>query len=225
MDRRLLLFAKRPRAGRVKTRMTPPLSREQAVELYSAFLLDQLEFLAALSGEFGIELWTDGPWEPAAPFDRVVEGMPRFDQGEGDLGRRLHRAFARAFDGGAEQVVVIGADSPTLPPRHVHRAFDQLGGHDAVIAPADDGGYVLLGSRQLYPELFGGISWGGAAVFAETRSAARSASISLAAIEGWHDVDDVEGLRRLREELADEAATRRAPATRVVLDSLVGTVL
>lgn len=206
-----MLFAKRPRAGRVKTRLVPPLTVEQALRLYTAFVEDQLRFLASMAtpGRH-VELAADGPWEPTDP----STPLSIVQQGPGDLGERMHRAFARSHAAGTESTVIVGADSPTLPASRVEAALGRLSaGASAVVSPADDGGYVLIGMGRPVHELFSGVPWGGPEVMAVSRERAHRAAVDLAEIDGWYDVDDTGGLLRLRRELQDEAARERAPAT------------
>jgi len=206
---RLLLFGKSPRPGRVKTRLVPPLDPEAAARLHAAFLSDQLAFVAAFRDRAGVEWWVDGPPGLEAP-----PGVRVREQGPGDLGVRLARAFARVHEEGATCAVVIGADSPTLPARTVRRAFERLeAGADAVLAPADDGGYVLLGARGPRPELFRDVPWGGPEVCRITRARAAEAGLGLDELAPWWDVDDERGLARLVAAATARRTRRRAPAT------------
>lgn len=210
---RLLLFARRPRRGEVKTRLVLP--EERVLDLYRAFLVDQIGFVARLArgDRIGVLYVDDG-----GPFEErdlaAALGLEIARQGPGDLGERLARAFARSAEEGAEATVVIAADAPTLPADHVERAFSLLhGGADVVLAPALDGGYVLLGARGPRPELFRGIAWGDDSVARETRERARG--LRLAELPAWGDVDTVEDLARLEAET--ESSPARAPATRRAL--------
>lgn len=223
MMQRLILFAKRPRAGKVKTRLSPPLGLQDALGLYRAFLADQVSLLEAFRGTCEVELTLDGPWEPGDGEQPAFEGLRISRQGPGDLGARLLRAFSRSRAAGCELTVVLGADSPTLPFGHVRRALDGLrGGAPGVIAAARDGGYVLLGLREPEPALFHGIAWGGADVFDETCRRAGQHGIDLLRLDPWHDIDDASALERLRRELTHGSARRRAPETARFLDALDG---
>jgi rSAM/selenodomain-associated transferase 1 len=221
MKQRLLLFAKRPRRGKVKTRLCPPLRPQEALGLYRAFLADQLRLLEAFRDRCQVELTVDGPWEAGDGERPAFEGLRWGEQGPGDLGLRLLRAFSRSRAEGCGQTVVVGADSPTLPYDHVRRALAELrAGAPGVIAAARDGGYVLLGLGDPVPALFEGIAWSGPDVFTATCRRAARHGIELVRLEPWHDVDDARGLERLRRELARAATRRRAPATARFLDRL-----
>lgn len=222
MRNRLLLFAKRPLPGKVKTRLVPPLDPAQALALYRAFLTDQIRFLRSLRGpSLEAEVCTDAPWRPDPEFAGMLEGLRLSEQGQGDLGQRMLRAFRRAASDGVEGTVVVGVDSPTLPEAHVRLAFSRLEqGAEAVLAPARDGGYVLLGLRQPREELFRGVPWGEPGVLAATRERAAEAGIPLVELPDWYDVDDEDGLTTLKIDLTRDATASRASATAGLLSTL-----
>jgi len=218
--RHLLLFGKLPRLGRVKTRLVPPLSPAEAQRLYHAFLDDQLRFLRSFEPSARIAWWSDEEPSPAEFADLPFDGIDVRLQASGNLGTRLLHAFDQTSSGGPGPIVIIGADSPTLPAAHVRAAFAALeAGAPAVIAPAADGGYVLVGMTEPRRELFADVSWGGADVAATTRRRAQEIGIELAEIDPWYDVDEVHALRRLRGEIDGPRGAERAPATaRCLLD-------
>jgi len=211
---RLVLFAKRPRLGQVKTRLVPPLRPEQALELYRAFLDDQIRFLRSFRDRCDVELCLDGPWTADAALRRSVGDLRPTLQGPGDLGRRMLDAVIQASQDGSRATVLIGADAPTLPASSVVEAFDELRrGAPVVIAPAADGGFVLIGLGRPEPTLFHDVPWGRPEVFEVVLERARAAGIDLRQLQPWYDIDDGAGLRRLREELSQPMGARRAPAT------------
>jgi hypothetical protein len=218
--RHLLLFGRRPRAGRVKTRLAPALGTARALTLYRAFLADQLRFARSFAGGARVEWWTDGALDPALDRGLSGDGLELRRQGRGDLGRRLARACRAAERAGSSATVVVGADSPTLPRGHVDEAFERLEeGAAAVLGPAQDGGYVLIGVRAYRPELFRDIPWDTPDVARVTRLRAAEAAIRIDEITPWYDVDDAPGLRRLLEDLRRPEIAARAPETaRVALD-------
>lgn len=121
-----------------------------------------------------------------------------------DLGERMRNAMADAFAGGAEDVVLIGSDLPTLPPAHVQRAFELLArGHGAdgraqvVLGATTDGGFYLLGAHREMPDIFGGIPWGGRDVLARVCRSAHAAGVNVSFAPDWWDVDTPEDLLRL----------------------------
>jgi rSAM/selenodomain-associated transferase 1 len=195
----VILFAKTPRLHRVKTRLAPHLTAEQALLLYEAMLSDQTRFLGALAAS-----------------GRSCEVCLDSQQGEGDLGARMDRALRRAFASGASAAAILGADAPTLPRSLLDDAFGRLaGGADAVIIPALDGGYVLVGASRPVPALFAEVPWGTPLVQETTRRIAREAGVDLAETAPWWDVDVEGDVRRLARELAADPS--RAPATASLL--------
>ncbi len=215
---RIILFAKRPQAGRVKTRLSPPLRPEDALLLYRAFLVDGLAFLASFPGKrFQAECSSADPWPPAEAASELgvaVDGIEFSVQRPGDLGERMFQAFLCSRSAGAGSTVILGADSPTLPRQFVLDAFGELeAGADAVISPSGDGGDVLIGWREPSPELFQGRPWGGDQVSDATRRAAKKHGLDLRETEPWFDVDRAEDLPRLLRDLDTAEGLRRAPAT------------
>ena len=214
MMHRVVVFAKRPRAGHVKTRLVPPLSAEQAARLHRAFVVDLLNRLITL--EVSVELCCDEPWP-----DPLPERVALTQQGPGDLGERLLLTVVRSADEGAQETVVLGADAPTVPLESVAEALRRVSKHDdAVIVPAADGGYVLIGMGSPAPALFDDIPWGGSEVSATTRRRAEDAGLQLHELPEWYDVDDAASLDRLRQELATASGRRLAPITAAFLDAL-----
>lgn len=213
---RIVLFAKAPWPGGVKTRLAPPLSDEQARELHEAMLGDQIDFVASLlrPGRTA-ELSLDGAWPPGRPQPPVPAAFRRTLQSGRDLGERLHRSLSRGHAAGTRRIAVLGADAPTLPASYVEQAFSLLrDGADAVLTPARDGGYVLVATAGPAPALFRDIPWGTDGVAETTRRRARDAGIELAETGAWLDVDRVEDLREI---LGDPA---RAPRTARLVEAL-----
>jgi uncharacterized protein len=191
--RRLLLFTKPAREGRVKTRLIGALTPAQAAEIHQAFLDDLLDRLR--DGCFDLRLaWALDPGE-AVP-DGPLPGVRQ--EGE-DLGERLFRTLAAA---GAEasSVAALGSDHPTLPLEMVHDAFERLeAGADVVLGPAEDGGYYLIALRAgaVAPRLFEAIAWSTDRVFPETVERCRELGLRLELLPRASDVDTPEDLRRL----------------------------
>ncbi len=132
-------------------------------------------------------------------------------QADGHLGARMRAAFDDVFARGFERVVLIGSDLPTLPPEHITLAMTALARAPIVLGPADDGGYYLIGLRELYPELFDEVSWGSRDVLAQTLTRAERAGVTVELISAWHDVDTSDDLQRV-------SASSRARHTRAWLE-------
>lgn len=182
---RIVIFAKEPVPGRVKTRLIPALGADGAARLASEMLERTIEEALAtglaveLCGEPDAATWSDAPVSKTA-------------QGDGDLGERLARAAARVL--AEEPILLIGADCPDLDRGRLRAAADALAAHDAIIHPAADGGYVLLGLRRFDPSHFSGIAWSTAGVCAETIARIRALGLSLEVRETLRDVDVPEDL-------------------------------
>ena len=184
MSTRILVFAKAPVAGRVKTRLIPLLGAEAAARLARRMLCSTLG--AARATGLTVELCGEpdaGNWGP------LSLGLQLSAQGDGDLGERLARAARRTIDGG-ESALLIGGDCPTLDAAHLRAAAAALDTHDAVLHPAADGGYVLLGLRRFDARLFEDMPWSSDRVAALTieRIAALGWSVDLR--ETLRDIDE-----------------------------------
>ena len=219
MRRALFLPAKVPRPGRTKTRLSPPLSLEQAADLYRAFLQDCVALALGAGSDrvtlrFPAEEGAD--LELAALLPQAVRLQP---EPVDDLGAILEGGFRRHLAEGFERVIVIGSDNPTLPLALVEAAWRGLDDHDVVIAPTADGGYCLLGMTRHHPALFERITWSTDAVYRETLERAREQRLSVLTLPEGYDVDTVAELDRLRADLAT-LPLDAAPATRQALAGL-----
>jgi rSAM/selenodomain-associated transferase 1 len=184
--RTLGVFAKWPVPGAVKTRLAAETSPEWAARVATAFLHDTLDRLATVEAR---RVLAFAPADAGPYFAELVRG--RFEvtpQGDGDLGQRMAAFFREQLEAGARRVVLVGTDSPTLPPEVVQTAFGTLKYADLVLGPATDGGYYLIGCRQSIPGIFEGIAWGGPHVLSDT-VARLPESCRLAVLPPWYDVD------------------------------------
>jgi len=183
---RIVVFAKQPLPGRVKTRLIPALGADGAARLAAGMLERTVE--EALATGLAVELC--GEPDAATWFKGDVA---KTAQGEGDLGQRLARAARRVL--AAEPLLLIGADCPSLDRRRLRAAADALAEYDAVIHPAQDGGYVLLGLARFDPSLFEGIAWSTATVGTDTIARIEALGWSLDVRETLADVDEPADLR------------------------------
>ena len=187
---RIVIFAKAPVAGRVKTRLIPALGADGAARLAEEMLRATLKEADATS--LRVELCAS-PHPDSAEWQPFLPPVPATDQGEGGLGERLARAAARVIEAG-ENVLLIGADCPELGSTRLKLAAERLNYHDAVIHPAEDGGYVLLGLSKHHPSLFEGIAWSTASVAAETIARIEALGWSLHIADTLRDIDEPEDL-------------------------------
>ncbi len=226
--RAIALFAKNPVAAAVKTRLVPPLTQAEASALATAFLQDASANVidAAALLEAKPCIFYDPPSARDAIRRLVAATALLYPQVEGDLARRLSNAYDTLAREGLTDVCFTGADSPTLPRAYVAAAFAALdAGNDAVVGPASDGGYYLIGMRSARPQLFERIDWSTSRVFAQTCERAAEYAVTLATLPQWYDVDDVIGLTRLHAELSDSQPPgvhgEPAPRTKAFLASLM----
>jgi uncharacterized protein len=191
----IAVLAKAPVAGFAKTRLIPALGAGRAARL-QARLIERAVDTACAAGAGPVTVWTT-PDETHAAFQALQthRDVALARQPNGDLGARMLAALKAP--GGA--TLVIGTDCPAMMPAHLRMAADVLrGGADAVVCPAEDGGYVLIGMRKPLPALFAGMMWGTVEVMAETRRRMRVHKLTWQEPATLWDVDVPEDLPRLR---------------------------
>ena len=207
----VLIFAKFPEPGAVNTRMVPPLSLEEAAAVHQASLLATCENVVGIAGlDLTLVVTPDERLDDLQGLiaDRLPDSWP---QGGGDLGARLSRATDRAFAAGADGVLLLGADSPTLPVDYLLGAVKGLSEHDAVLGPCEDGGYYLLGLRRSEPGLFERIDWGSPNVARQTGDRAAALGVDLIELPLWYDLDRFDDLLRAARDL-DLVTGKQQPA-------------
>jgi len=187
---RLGLFVRTAVAGAPHTGLVPPLTPEEASDLYSAFLAD----LTARLGSAGYRPTVFLAAGTAAESRLFDLKWPLVPQVEGPLGHRLAVAFEHLLQTPGDRALIIGTDSPDLPLAYLKRAFQRLKHRDVVLGPAVSGGYYLIGLSKPAPSLFANISWGTPQVFAQTLDAIERAGLSLALASPWYGVDDAQSL-------------------------------
>jgi uncharacterized protein len=191
----VLVFVRAPERGRVKTRLAASIGTEAALRIYRRLAEHTLREAEALAAE-DVEIRVH--YTPGDSGDAVrawLDGSARYlPQADGDLGMRMEDAFARAFADGGEQVVIVGSDLPELRASLLRRAFELLDAHPAVVGPARDGGYYLLGLTRPVDSIFRGMEWSTPHVLAETLERFRAAGIHPPLLEELADVDEVEDL-------------------------------
>jgi rSAM/selenodomain-associated transferase 1 len=224
----MAVMAKAPRAGKVKTRLSPPLTLEQSAALNICFLRDTAENLAAVADAAGLICYT--PVGDEVAFDGLLPASFSLIPQRGDkFGERLLAAAEDILACGYGSVCLIDSDSPTVPKAAFEQAVRELArpGDRIVLGPSHDGGYYLIGLKEPHPEPFERITWSTASVLAETVERAHDAGIEVVLLPLWYDVDDAATLAILTGELLDgetpEFATLAgyaAPQTREFLVNL-----
>ena len=182
----LIQFAKAPVPGQVKSRMHPVLSGEQSAELHRTLVRHTLGKLV-LARLAPVELWISAP-HPF--FTSLADLAPSVMQVGDDLGERMWHAFETALPR-ARPVVLVGSDCPFFSTRYLLQAFHLLQAPDvdAVLGPAVDGGYVLLGLKRNHPQLFAGIAWGTGQVLEQTRDRLRQLGWRWRELPALSDID------------------------------------
>ena len=164
-----IVMVKAPRAGAVKTRLAPPLTREEAASLAACFARDTVDSVRRVVSETVVAY---APDDGRAALEAIFkdDGLLWFAQRGEDLGARIESAASHAFSRGRGPVVVVGTDSPTLPPSFVGRAFASLASEesDVALGPTEDGGYYLIGLREPLEGLFRNVEWSTPRAYAQT---------------------------------------------------------
>ena len=191
MSDRLVIFAREPVAGRVKTRLATGIGGNAATEVYRRLLEHTIESARA-TGIDAVVFLAEVPGEAwASTLDHPFE-----IQGAGDLGRRMGECFSRGFADGASRVVLVGSDNAHIRQDHIRSAFDALGDHRVVLGPADDGGYWLVGQRRPGIDFFSRIPWSDPATLDATRQRLRKLHVAWSELDTLPDIDTAEDLRR-----------------------------
>ena len=198
----VILFAKAPLPGRVKTRLLPVLSPQQAADLHTALVHDMLTMLRALSLPLDIELHTDAPttaWSTVAVQRRLQSGV--------GLGEKMLTAINMGLAAGHPTVLILGSDSPGLPPSHVESLLSLE--TDLKLGPAEDGGYYGICARRTAAGMFDGVRWSTAHALSDTVTAALRCGLSVSFGETWFDLDEPAALPRAAHVVPPESAAAR----------------
>lgn len=219
-------MTKAPRAGKVKTRLIPPLTPEEAADLNICFLRDITASIAQATQDtmaLGVAVYTplgaENSYRGILPDDFFL--VPQ--RGE-PFGERLLFATEDLLRLGFESVCLINSDSPTVPPTVFMEAAQALAnlGDRIVLGPSDDGGYYLIGLKKLHRRIFEEIDWSTEKVFKQTIDRASELHLDVHLLPRWFDVDDRGTLQRLCKALLPSASNQNAPATKRFLEKLVG---
>jgi rSAM/selenodomain-associated transferase 1 len=201
IENALIVVAKKPIPGRTKTRLCPPFTPELAAEFYRCLLLDTLALVERL--ENADRSLAYAPAGAQAYFEKLVaDGFRLLPQEGRDLGERLANALAHHLDLGYRRVVIMNSDGPTLSLACLQEAFSGLDVADVTLGMGHDGGYYLIGMKQLHQALFEGIDWSTERVVAQTLAICRRQGLTVHRLPEWYDVDVEADLMRLRRDLA-----------------------
>ncbi|MEC8957976.1 MAG: TIGR04282 family arsenosugar biosynthesis glycosyltransferase [Nitrospinota bacterium] len=215
----VILFARDPILGQVKTRLNSFLDDETILKLYKCFLEDSL---AKIQQVGNADCFVGISHENNSGFFNKLEsfGMTLFSQQGKDLGDKMRRAFIDRFMQGYNNVVIIGSDSPTLPVSYIDKALDSE--RDLVLGPSIDGGYYLIAMRGKVFEVFSGVDWGTDKVLYETLQRVKEGSFSFDLLPVWYDVDLPEDLKFLKTHLLliTQAGLSDGGMTKSILDEI-----
>ena len=190
----LIIFAKAPIPGQVKTRLCPPLAPDEAATLHGTMVLDTLERSRNLLGFDRFLACAPSKQHPFFKAIEVRQGVRLLEQTHGDLGSRMHHAFQAAFDLGFQSAVIVGTDLPTVHSEMFRQALRALADNDGVLGPTVDGGYYLIGLNKPAPELFVDIPWSTDRVFALTQQKAQSLGLTMKLLTQQRDLDTMSDL-------------------------------
>ncbi len=213
----LIVFAKAPIEGYVKTRLCPPLTPDEAASLHGSLVLDLLERCQALKG---CDRMLAGSPTPDHPFFGAMKtrfNIPICEQVGDDLGARMSHAFQSALGTSYQSAVIIGTDIPGITAQLISTALKALEDHDVVLGPTEDGGYYLIGLRSPTPKLFENIAWSTDAVFAQTQEKANAMGLSVKVLPMLRDLDTIEDLQAFIQESKDKQNQTFSSRTKNVL--------
>jgi rSAM/selenodomain-associated transferase 1 len=205
----LVIFAKAPIPGKVKTRLCPPLTPDEAATLHGSFVLDMLERTKLAVATFQLPFHRYLACAPSSTlaFFKILEerqSVRLLDQVGEDLGERMHRTSVDLFAKGYKRVILVGTDIPSLPLSVYHEAFTMLSRSDVVLGPALDGGYYLIGLTQPAEKLFAGVPWSTDQVLSVTQQQAKTLGLSVGLTTIWRDVDTIADLQALITECRED---------------------
>lgn len=203
LEAAMVVVSKAPVAGKVKTRLCPPLTHEQAATLYTGFLLDTLAIAAEVVPIEAVRMVCPSQADAEALRDLASGAEFIVQSGEG-LSMALTEAFQSCLTQGFSKVFCISSDNPTLPAAYLKQAIVALDTHEVVLGPSEDGGYYLIGAKAVYPTLFEGMIWSTSSVLAETLARVEARQLSYDLLPEWYDLDTGQDLARFLASLANE---------------------
>jgi rSAM/selenodomain-associated transferase 1 len=213
----LAVMAKAPRPGRVKTRLSPPLTLDQSAALNICFLQDTTQNLTEVaSSGAAAGIISYAPVGDESLFNGLLpQDFALIPQRGDGFGERLFSATQDILRCGYGAVCLIDSDSPTVPASAYRQAIEALArpGDRVVLGPSHDGGYYLIGLKQAHPQPFTDITWSTSTVAAETRERCAQANLELVELTLWYDVDDAATLELLTAELLDQTSPSFASTT------------
>lgn len=218
-DNAVILFARDPVLGKVKTRLSPYLEDETILKLYTCFLQDSLnKIMQVENADRFVGVY---PSNESGFFKGTLGSDIHLFVQEGEsLGDKMRQAIQDRFAEGYKRAVIIGSDSPSLPVPYIQQALGS--DKDLVLGPSADGGYYLIGMREQVVEVFDGVAWGTEKVLQETLEHIQSAGVELDLLPVWYDVDSPDDLKFFETHLnlIEQAGHGKAGATGALLNEI-----
>ncbi|MFQ5598773.1 MAG: TIGR04282 family arsenosugar biosynthesis glycosyltransferase [Nitrospiria bacterium] len=218
MSNLLIIFAKAPEPGQVKTRLSPYISKRNAAKLYEAFMIDTLAFTVHIPADRALAC-SPNPDHPFFSRCKANHPLRTFAQQGTNLGARMKHAFEWGYSKAFEKVILIGSDAPTLPTAFIRDAFDCLSRRDVVLGPSLDGGYYLIGAKTPLPDIFSHQDWSSERVLRNTLKKLNDEKQSYELLPFWYDIDRPDDLFFLIEHLKYQSC-RGTPLPKATSDML-----
>ncbi len=190
----LVLFAKEPVCGQVKTRLGNDIGMKAASVLYDLMVRQIIENVVSIK-DFDTTVFKTKE-SSKAYFKEIAKGLTVKDQPEGNLGEKMCGVFKHGFDQKYERICIAGTDCPDISHKDILKAFELLKTYKLVLGPSDDGGYYLIGLSGFYPQLFENISWSTQSVFSATVAIAESLGITCNLLSARTDIDEIKDLKK-----------------------------
>jgi len=216
----VVVFAKAPMEGEVKTRLCPPLTPDEAASLHGSLVMDLLEKCQAVKGCDRILAASPTSQHP---FFKAMEArfkVKLWEQTGETLGARMAKTFQEGLVSAYQALVIVGTDIPELAPRMVTQAITALRDHDVVLGPTFDGGYYLVGLRKYVPEIFLDIPWSTDQVCELTEQHIQRLGLSMARLPTLRDIDTIEDLQAMIRDLKGPGSSLVSQRTKNVLTEL-----
>ena len=195
----LTIMAKEPRVGSTKTRLCPPMTFEEAAQLYEALLLDTIEIGTTLKGiDLAIAVT---PTESTPYFEKVAPNTILVPIDCEDIGQCLSKVLNHLSNMGYIKVMALNSDGPSLPTEYIQQAVDRLDDHDLVFGPSEDGGYYLIGIKEMSDQIFTDIEWSTSNVLSQSLAKCENLGLKVDLLPSWYDIDTATDIERLRKEL------------------------
>ncbi|MBI4238701.1 MAG: TIGR04282 family arsenosugar biosynthesis glycosyltransferase [Deltaproteobacteria bacterium] len=194
--KKLLMFARYPEIGKVKSRLAQTIGAANAASAYKTMVEIVVKNTRPCNGEFAQVLCYDPP-ELRERFQSWLQMSHLKPQSGGDLGERMKQAFIQALTE-TDHAVLIGTDCIDVDRSLILKAFDDLEKADLVLGPAKDGGYYLIGCKRAYPAIFTGIDWGTERVFAQTLRVAEKLELHVSCLPQLEDIDTEEQIWKIK---------------------------